>query len=116
MKRFLLLLVLLLAVPLQSSWAAAGRYCEYEDGAVTSHFGHHSEHHHHAQSDRSDGGYSTKVHHDCNHHTGGLGIVSASEAVIVSVSRAFHEAGLPVAPPFPPPSRLERPKWSSAAF
>lgn len=41
MQRFLLIL-LLVVVPFQFSWAGAEGYCQHEDGKVTLHFGHHS--------------------------------------------------------------------------
>lgn len=45
--RRLLLIVLMLWLPLQSSWAAAAGLCRHEQGAAAQHFGHH-EHRHHA--------------------------------------------------------------------
>lgn len=60
----LLILLLLLAIPFQYSWAAAARYCTHETGKV-SHFGHHT-HQHEAQPAKSDGdGKVAKADTDC---------------------------------------------------
>jgi hypothetical protein len=68
-KKFLLI-VLLLVLPLQYSWAAAAVYCQHERGAAT-HPGHHA-HQHQAQDGRGqddvgdDGGATSKAFHaDC---------------------------------------------------
>lgn len=44
MRRWLCLF-LLVFLPLQASWAAAGSYCQHESGADAQHFGHHEHHH-----------------------------------------------------------------------
>jgi len=116
MKRLLLLLVLLIAVPLQSSWAAMSGYCEYEKGAVAQHFGHHSHHHHHAGSGGSDTGSAMKIHHDCSHHTGGMGIVVTARFLPAISARSPHEPHSSTLLASLMPDRPERPKWSSAVI
>lgn len=44
MRRWLMIL-LLFAMPFQSSWAAAAGYCQHESSAEASHFGHHKHQH-----------------------------------------------------------------------
>jgi hypothetical protein len=62
----LLLIFLLIALPLQYSWAAAATYCQHEKAHPT-HFGHHS-HHHQAQADEPDTkSNSPKFHSDCGY-------------------------------------------------
>ena len=68
----LLLILLLAIVPFQFAWAAAGVYCQHENGAASQHFGHHA-HQHHGKSDSSDSKTKAgKVHLDCSscHGTG----------------------------------------------
>ncbi len=68
MRRFVLIVMMLL-LPLQWSWAAAGSVCEHE--AVGTHFGHHA-HEHQAAPDAGahdgagdDGGEPFGNHPDC---------------------------------------------------
>lgn len=67
MKKFLLI-VLLLVLPLQYSWAAAAVYCQHERGAAP-HLGHHAHQHQaqdgQAQDDDGGGGASKAFHADC---------------------------------------------------
>lgn len=64
--RRLFLIILLMILPLQLSWAAAGAYCKHEKGAASNHFGHHV-HQHQAKSDTPDSkGEFGKVHNDCS--------------------------------------------------
>lgn len=52
---------LLLALPLQYSWAAVGAYCQHESNAAQWHFGHHV--HKHEQGDQKPG--TPITHADC---------------------------------------------------
>ena len=62
----LILIFLLLIVPLQFAWAAAGAYCQHEQGTSSMHFGHHA-HNHDGKHDGADGkAKAGKVHLDCN--------------------------------------------------
>jgi hypothetical protein len=49
-RRFIMLLVLLL--PLQFSWAAISAYCEHETNAASHHFGHHEHKHQNSTSSK----------------------------------------------------------------
>lgn len=69
----LILIFLLCIVPLQFAWAAAGAYCQHEQGTSSSHFGHHA-HSHDGKHDAADGKTKAgKVHLDCSscHASGG---------------------------------------------
>lgn len=65
-----LLILLLLVLPLQISWAAAAVYCQHEQEAAVAHIGHH-EHQHPAQVDASDDqdgqNELPQVHSDCGY-------------------------------------------------
>lgn len=69
MKKIVLIL-LLLALPLQMSWAAAGAYCRHEQGEQARHLGHHGHQHKdgagqsHGNKDGKDSG---KAHGDCGY-------------------------------------------------
>ena len=62
----LLLILLLIAIPFQFSWAAAAVYCQHEQ-APSGHFGHHS-HQHQAGADKDDASKPLKKYHgDCEY-------------------------------------------------
>lgn len=64
MKRLILILLLAL-VPLQFAWAAAGAYCQHEQGSSSFHFGHHA-HTHQTKNDSPDSKTKqVKAHPDC---------------------------------------------------
>lgn len=54
MKRLALLLVLIV-LPLQATWAAVSAYCTHENGVSSQHFGHHFHKHRASASDLSGG-------------------------------------------------------------
>lgn len=61
----LLVILLLIIVPFQLSWAAAGDYCQHESGATAQHFGHHT-HQHQDNLEKARGKIkSAKIHPDC---------------------------------------------------
>ncbi len=114
MKRLILVLMLFL-LPLQASMAAAGAYCQHEQGAATQHFGHHAHQHQGADKDSPAGGSAASFHADCAFcHLGCVGAVTSSLDVASSA---------PPAPAAPPDNNFllvfldgpERPKWASAA-
>nr|WP_316643070.1 cation efflux protein, CzcI family [uncultured Roseateles sp.] len=58
MRRCVLVLMLLV-LPFQFSWAAAAAYCRHEGGVAVQHFGHH-QHEHGSQGKADDGAKSLK--------------------------------------------------------
>lgn len=78
MKKIVLIL-LLLTLPLQMSWAAAGAYCRHEQGEQARHLGHHG-HQHKDGHENKDGKDSGKAHGDCGycHGIGGQALFPAS--------------------------------------
>lgn len=66
MRRWLTIL-LLFVLPLQFSWAVAATYCQHEEVAAVSHFGHHA--HEHQAEDAASGGSGKHLA-----KTGGLGV------------------------------------------
>lgn len=62
MKRFALIL-LLLVVPLEASWAVVAPWCQHEQGQAAQHFGHHE--HEHQASDHGSDSDTGKPHGDC---------------------------------------------------
>lgn len=113
MLRWIVILLLAL-LPLQSVWAAAGSYCEHEQGPGAWHFGHHAHTHSEASHDEQES--PTVKHPDCatcKLHVKTLAVVASSLALLTN-------AGIPPAQSLPliataPPSRIERPKWSGLA-
>jgi len=90
----LILIFLLLVVPLQFSWAAAGAYCQHEQGTSSFHFGHHA-HSHQAKHDADDGkGKLNKVHLDCSscHATGNVIFLDAANLVLPTTTRIYADA------------------------
>ncbi len=62
----LILILLLVILPFQFSWAVAGAYCQHEQGKTSQHFGHHA-HQHQAKADVPDAkGEMGKLHTDCS--------------------------------------------------
>ncbi len=57
MRRCVLVLMLLV-LPFQFSWAAAAAYCRHEGGVAVQHFGHHQ--HEHESQGKTDGAKSLK--------------------------------------------------------
>jgi len=68
MKRYLVMLLLVL-LPLQFSWAAAGAYCAHEEAAAP-HFGHHVHKHDKANDDIKHEAKKVQADTDCDycHH------------------------------------------------
>ena len=100
MKKVLLIMLLVL-LPFQISWAMAGEHCQDESGPVATHFGHHV-HHHQSKLDPPDPKHTekpSKIHPDCGScHTTVLALFmepSLAPALSLSASKP---------PPFPPDS------------
>ncbi|MEH6435077.1 hypothetical protein [Massilia sp. DD77] len=81
MKRFFLILLLVL-LPLQFSWAIAGAYCAHEEAAAP-HFGHHVHKHDKANEDGKHDAKKIQLDTDCDycHHVPTSAIFSASSAL-----------------------------------
>lgn len=115
MKR-LLIILMLIVVPLQLSWAAAAAYCEHESNPKTVHFGHH-EHKHVASAEeiKTDKFKSAAaVDGDCTScHLGGIAILT-----IPAPALALDVLGAPAITTgnsllaSSRPARPERPKWA----
>ena len=107
MRRFAVFL-LLVALPLQYSWAAVGAYCQHEGSAAQWHFGHHV--HKHDQGDQKPG-----MHADCAACQHVNATMPAHSSPTVHTAPAVHV-------PFDPQhwvtgisSEPEKPNWASAA-
>lgn len=117
MKRLLALLVLLVLLPLHSSWAVAASYCQHESGKSAQHFGHHT-HQHQAPADGSNdaGKPPFKLDSDCS--VCHLGCTAATVSVS-SASVIAPELLVFADPPDTLPSIFlegpERPKWVPVA-
>lgn len=114
MRRFLILILLMIAIPFQFSWAAAAVYCQHEQGG--SHFGHHGHQHQspagggdqaraqadkHAdkQADKKADSKPAKAHSDCE-----------------SCHLFSHASVLPAAPPQPHAGAHGHPLPAAAGF
>ena len=72
---FVLLIVML---PLQSTWATAKAYCEHEQGSAAKHFGHDAHQHQATNEENTDDGGSAPPHADCGFcHHGSVGVASS---------------------------------------
>lgn len=98
MKKVLLIMLLVL-VPFQISWAMAGDYCLHENGPVAAHFGHHA-HHHQSTPDRPDSkhaGKLSRMHSDCGScHSSVLALFLEPDAAVALLMSAIK---LPLLPP-----------------
>ena len=109
-----LVVLLLVLMPLQFSWAAMGAFCQHERGSDASHAGHHA-HEHRSQSD-SDGATSqtsaSVADADCGTCHAGCSIAApdaqAGMGAMASASWASLRAVQPRSAPFDVP---ERPQW-----
>ncbi|WP_076591340.1 cation efflux protein, CzcI family [Herminiimonas arsenitoxidans] len=118
MQRLLVILMLLI-VPLQISWAAAAVYCQHEINPATVHFGHHEHKHVASLSDeKADVPKSSSASDiDCAFcHLGGIAIAEIPAAILISdvVNATSRMPDNSVLASILPP-RPERPKWVHAA-
>lgn len=112
LRRFILISMMLL-LPLQWSWAAAGSVCEHEDGGQ--HFGHHAHQHHAADH----GGHDDEAfghHPDCDAcHTLVAGCLTNPSVVHAAwAATAYVPTGVRQLPD-PPPESLLRPPLTLVA-
>lgn len=118
-KRFVVMLII--AIAGQLSWATVTAYCMHEQGVGANHFGHH-EHEHKTDDAKSitDKSSSTKKsaqHADCatcSHH-GSLGTGDAQCSPSFNESLLSHVEAAELAPSCTYFSLPERPKWIRAA-
>jgi hypothetical protein len=104
MRRTLVILMMLL-LPLQATWAVAASICDHETGTA-SHFGHHEHQHHGAEVENGadDAGTQPGAYHaDCGvcHGVGTAVFGDDSQAVSAWAARdftAFYSAYLPDPP------------------
>lgn len=118
--RRLLIILMMVVLPLQLSWAVAATYCQHESRPVASHFGHHVHKHLAKPGDGKSSTSPSKLlsDDDCTVcHLGSAGIVSMPSFFIpVAIS------SLDLTPDVVPlltstrPSRPERPKWMRAVL
>lgn len=112
--RRLAFLLLLLAIPLQYSWAALGAYCQHGDSAgVQWHFGHHTHEHQHDHEQPAKKSGASSSHPDCAHH-GSASLPQRPQLALCvppALSVVDHEPDIALADLPPEP---ERPKWAAA--
>jgi hypothetical protein len=91
-------LFLLIFLPLQSVWAAAGVYCQHERKEAARHFGHH-EHKHVAsfsETDSETSGQQNLDSNDCCFHLGHcVGFLDRQSLPMLPAADVFGEAGFP---------------------
>lgn len=113
MLRRLVLIFMMLAIPFQVTWAAAGVFCEHESGAAARHFGHHDHAHKSIGTEQSD--VKGKFDPDCSFHShAGCQGIPAQEATISLVEEVATFS--PTALHFPTNAvfyRPDRPKWAA---
>lgn len=108
--RRLAVFLLLLALPLQYSWAAVGAYCQHEENAAEWHFGHHV--HKHIEDAKGEGPESPGFHADAHHGTPGMPDWASlpqwqpQAAALVAFEPRFALSDISWEP--------ERPKWPTA--
>ena len=117
MKRLLVVVFLLLALPLHFSWAVAASYCQHEGGKSAQHFGHHSHQHQGTADGNDDAGKSPmKLHADCSIcHLSCPAAAASVQPVPVVAAGSLAVADPPDALPSTVLDGPERPKWGPAA-
>lgn len=119
--RHWLAVLLLVLLPFQSVWAAAGRYCQHETGTDARHFGHHD--HQHPGGDTHDVGSHDAPLPDGDIDPGCASChLSGPSAVFAEFLLPELLAASPIEPSYrerqltaPLVPRRERPKWVGLA-
>lgn len=116
--RRLLIILMLMVVPFQLSWAAAAAYCQHESNPAVSHFGHHT-HQHSASTAESKSSMPKAqlgVDDDCaTCHLGGIGIAPMeSFSLTLDMAPANVRVTHNAYPISIRPHRPERPQWQRA--
>lgn len=115
MKRIFLILMMVV-LPLQISWAAVTNYCQHEEGKASQHFGHHDHKHNISSSGKQDKSDPGKIDADCGFcHLSCAYIISATATPIL-----FFPDSTPVDIPLFSylshiPDGLIRPDWQAAS-
>ena len=111
--RRLLVILLMLFVPFQATWAGAAAYCEHEAGSVAqTHFGHHT--HVDMGAEEKSPGSKPAVHADCLAcHMVAAHALLADDMIVVAQApvAAARFARAPAPLPSGPVSLPERPNW-----
>jgi hypothetical protein len=113
MRTWLALLILVL-LPLQLTWAAAGNYCQHEGGSAASHMGHHVHKHGSSLGDKTQENPSKlgATDADCSTCHAGSAFVLYAQLPHVDTSAAFvlieGQQKLVASPPLGVP---DRPQW-----
>ena len=116
MKRLLLVLTMLM-LPLQFTWAAVNVYCQHETGAAAQHFGHH-EHKHQAEgADSADAkALGGGIDGDCAAcHASCAAALTGIAAVPLMATTFVDHPWYPGVLASPPTVQPERPNWSVSA-
>lgn len=121
----IMLIMLLIVLPFQMTWAAAAQCCMHDATDKTSHFGHHAHQH---QADQqvvsksvgeqanADHPASTFIDKDCPYcHMGSLSYMVTAVFIPGQILGVAPSDALLYAYSTIPPSQPERPKWSIAA-
>ena len=118
-KRFVVMLII--AIAGQLSWATVTAYCLHEQGLGAKHFGHHEHEHKNGDansiSEKSSSIKKSAPHADCatcSHH-GSLGMGDAQCPLALNDSLLSHVEAAELAPTSPYLSVPERPKWTHAS-
>ncbi|MFZ5508695.1 MAG: hypothetical protein ACOZCP_01445 [Pseudomonadota bacterium] len=112
----LLFVLLMLILPLQAVWAAAGAYCQHEQGQAAWHFGHHDHRHKASPGDGEQGNPGGTADTDCGYHhaSDSKTVLPSADAAVPDTSTQFSCFRLPRLSDLAP-DEPERPNWSAAA-
>jgi uncharacterized protein involved in copper resistance len=122
-----LLIVLMVLLPAQFSWAAAAPYCAHESNPTSFHVGHHTHVHEGTASAEAQQASSEPEkekserpglsdHSDCHYCHGVAGQLTAPASLqFEPPARHVVLAGATARLDDARPSRIDRPKWTSAA-
>lgn len=107
----LLLILLMLVLPLQMTWAAASAYCQHEDGKAAHHFGHHG-HEHKTKAEAEKKPAKGQPHSDC-HFCHGYSHASPGDQAMLDVLDPGSARGEPPSLIYAShiPDGPKRPNW-----
>lgn len=114
--RRLCLILMLLVLPLQVSWAAVSSYCKHESGTASQHFGHHNHQHKTKAAEKAPADASIQIDTDCAFCFGSAFglitlLVTYASANVPKVEPVFADTNFLASIR---PDRPERPKWMRA--